>query len=372
MIGIDVTLEGNSAVEKHRLAVIGCGGMESTHEQALMGLRDRVDVVATVDKEIDRARNSANALGAPAAVADYREVLDEVDAVLVVLPHHLHYEVGMACLRAGKHVMMEKPLANTEAQCLDLIQAATECGRTLMTAYVMRFNPLVERLRELINDGTLGEVFQLSIWTEQLTRRPDGDWHNRAATLGGGQFFSHGCHYVDLLLWLLGEPLRGTHVGTRLGTEWLEKEGTSNVTIEFASGALGYHFGTWGARGSKLRYSMHAHGTHGMAELELRSGELRVHRADTIQTVLSADRNSKRAGAQLSHFLDCIEDGRQPLTDGPSSLQGLRVIWRLYEAEERGVMADLRGLGLDESQLLRPGLDRLPAVAGELRVPSRD
>jgi predicted dehydrogenase len=77
--------------------------------------------------------------------------------------------------------------------------------------------------------------------------------------------------------------------------------------------------------------------------------------AEVLMTV-SAD--SKHLGAELVHFVDCLDNGTAPLTDGPGSLQGLRVIWRLYQAEQEGVVADLRGLGLDE-EWDRPGLAQL-------------
>jgi predicted dehydrogenase len=324
--------------------------MESTHEKGFAELGDRVDVVATVDIERERAKHAAQVLGAAKAATDYREVLDDVDAVLVVLPHHLHHEVGMAALRAGKHVLMEKPMANTEAECVELIKTAREVDRVLMTAYPMRFHPLVRRLKEMISDGELGDVFQVSIWTEQLTHYPQGHWGNSIATLGGGQFFSHGCHYVDLLLWFLGDPVSGTHVGTRVGTPWMEGEGTSNVSIEFASGALGYHFGTWGAQGTRLGYAIHAHGTKAMAELDFAGGELRTRNRDGVEVVARAERSSKYVQGELRHFLDCVESGERPETNGPASLQGLRVIWRLYEAEKNKTVADLRGLGLDAAE----------------------
>lgn len=344
---------------KHRLAIIGCGGMESTHEKGFAEILDRVEIVATVDPIIERAQHAAEVLGARIAAPDYRDILDEVDAVLLVLPHHLHYEIGMACLRAGKHVLMEKPLANSEAECLELIHTAAEYDRILMTAYPMRFHPLILRLKELMDEKALGELFQVAIWTEQLTIRPAGDWITSAEKLGGGQFFSHGCHYVDLLLWFLGEPVRGTHIGTRVGTPWMEMEGTSNVTIEFAGGVLGYHFGTWGARGTKLGYSIHAHGTEGMAELDFGAGQLRLHNSDGVSVLAESEHNSKYVHGELGHFLDCIERGEQPLTDGPGSVQGLRVIWRLYQAERDGVVADLSGLAIGDPWDM-PGLDALP------------
>src|SRR5690606_29723663 len=121
---------------------------------------------------------------------------------------------------------------------------------------------LVRKLKEVLDSGEYGECFHMSMWTEQWTRFPGDDhWGHKIATLGGGQLFSHGCHYVDLLLWFLGEPVHGTHTGTNFGTPWMEREGTSDVSIKFASGAVGYHMGTWGARGSKLHYCFQAHCT---------------------------------------------------------------------------------------------------------------
>jgi predicted dehydrogenase len=337
---------------KTRLALVGCGGMSRAHAARFQALSSRLDVVGAVDVDEEKARAAAERVGAPLATTDFREVLPQADAVLLALPHHLHHAVGLECLEAGKHVLMEKPLANSQAECRDLIAAAKSSNKVLMVAYCMRFHPLVERMKQLIADKTYGETFQVSIWTEQFTRYADGHWAHSAATLGGGQFFSHGCHYVDLLLWFLGEPVRGTHLGTNLGTPWMEKEGTSHASIQFASGAIGYHQGTWGARGTRLRNSMHVHTTEGLIELTPDQDQLLLHRGARegqpgVTEVLAQGVGGKPLEREMEHFLDCIENGREPLTNAKDSLQGLRVIWKLYEAEENNVVADLRGLGLE-------------------------
>jgi predicted dehydrogenase len=330
-----------------RVGVIGCGNMAGGYAAAFEGLRERAQVVAAVDIDERRARAWAEHFPEARIATDYRDVLDDLDAVSLILPHHLHHAVGMACLAAGKHVLMEKPLANTEQECLDLMAAAQREQRVLMTAYCMRYHPLVVRMKELLDDKTCGDVFQVSIWTEQHTQYEPGHWALSAEKLGGGQFFSHGCHYVDILLWYLGRPVRGTHLGTNYGTPWMEREGTSNVTVAFESGAMGYHFGTWGAKGTRLGYAFHAHCTDGMIEADIGHGKLILHQGEE-ETVLMETELGKHVGNELVHFVECIETGRRPITDAPSSLQGLRVIWRLYEAETNNTVADLRGLGLDE------------------------
>ena len=238
-----------------------------------------------------------------------------------------------------------------------MIETAKRNDRVLMVAYCMRYHPLVLKFKEAIDSGDYGKVFQLSIWTEQHTQRDTDNWICKADTLGGGQFFSHGCHYVDLMLWMLGKPVRGVHLGSNMCTEWMEKEGTSNVTVEFESGAMGYHFGTWGARGTRLGYSFHAHCEKGMIELNLAKGQVLYlgdvekhvpgdHDPGQKELVLLEAKHAKPTEVEMAEFIDCIETGKKPLTDPVSSLEGLKVIWKLYDAEEAGTMADLKGLGL--------------------------
>jgi len=351
-----------------RLGVIGCGGMSRNFAERMQLIGDRVRVTAAVDLDATLAGKFADAFDHEVRVAtDYHDVLDDVDAVLLVLPHDLHHPVTMTCLDAGKHVLVEKPMANTRAECLEMIDKARQADRVLMVAYVMRYHPLVRQFKDILDAKTYGDCFHLSIWTEQFTRFPPGHWTRSAKQLGGGQLFSHGCHYIDLLLWFLGDPVSGSHVGTNFGTPWMEKEGTSDVAITFASGAVGYHMGTWGARGARIGYAMHAHCTDGLIELDTASGRILLHQFegddgliephiaehanDTTTfgqiTELAHTGTGKHTDKEVLHFIECIENNTTPETDGPESLKSLEVIWRLYEAEAQHRVADLTGLGLE-------------------------
>jgi len=338
--------------------------MGSRFVEGVRALRPRAAMAAVVDIDPQRLRRAAERFPESKAAADYREVLGDVDAALVALPHHLHHPVAKECLEARKHVFLEKPMANTEPECLDLIETAERARRVLMVGYVMRYHPLVLALKEAVDSGRYGDCFHLAIWTEQYTDYGPGHWAREAAKLGGGQLFSHGCHYIDLLLWFLGDPVEGVHVGTRFGTPWMEREGTSSVALKFAGGATGYHFGTWGARGTRLGYSFHAHCTEGMLEANFQNGRLVYHRFKKLeglvephvegretedtggrQVVLFEADSRKHTDEEIAHFVECVETGATPRTGARDALQSLRVIWRLYEAERTGTVADLRGLG---------------------------
>ena len=336
-------------MSKVRLALIGCGGMSRAHASRFFNLSDRLEVAYCVDVDEAKAQGAAEVITGAQVATDYHSVLADVDAALLVLPHHLHYQATMDCLAAGKHVMVEKPMANSEQECREMIAAAAQADRVLMVAYCMRFHPLVVKMKELLDAKLLGDVFQLSIWTEQHTQFPPDSWASSAKKLGGGQLFSHGCHYIDIMLWFMGRPVRGCHLGTNYGTPWMEREGTSNVSIEFEGGALGYHFGTWGAKGSRLKYSFHAHCTEGLLDARLTEGKL-VKVVGGEEEVVAECEVSKHTENEMAHFIECIQTGQQPFTSPEESVQGLKVIWKMYEAEEQGTLADLRGCGLDQFQ----------------------
>ncbi len=354
-------------MEPLRVGLIGCGKMMRTHVSGVNLVKD-VKIVAVCDIIRERAEAVAEVLDHPYIATDFGELTDMVDAVLIALPHDLHYECGAFFARHGKHVLMEKPLCNTEEECLSLIDICHRNNVTLMCAYPVRFWPGIVKLKELVDSGDYGEIIQMSIWTEQLTGAnwlsdPRMTW-GQTARLGGGQFFSHGCHYVDLLLWFLGEPVSGMHFGTKNGTPWMLREGTSAATIKFKNGAIGYHGATWGARGTRLGYDFQIQTEKGLLEYDHGAGVVRLydgsrhHVPGTVEQttnykVLWERPKDEPAGKathfEIAHFAECVRTGKTPLTNGEATLQGLRVIWAMYDAEKHAQIADLRGMGLPEN-----------------------
>ena len=223
-----------------------------------------------------------------------------------------------------------------------------------MCAYPVRYWPGIVKLKELIDSGDYGKVIMMSVWTEQLTHYGPYHWGN-TARLGGGQLFSHGCHYIDLLLWFLGQPVSGTHVGTTVGTEWLLREGTSAVTMKFENGAVAYHGATWGARGTRLGYDFQVQTEKGLLDYDHIAGTItyysrsEVHKPGekskhTVEVLWDQGDAQKATQHEINHFVDCVLTGAKPLTDGESALRSLRVIWKLYDAEKFGIVADLRDI----------------------------
>jgi len=351
-----------------RMGLIGCGCMMSAHAKNVNLVED-IEIVACCDLYPERAQEVADALGNGAKVfTNYMDMdlVNDIDAVLVATNHESHYQIGMFYACHGKHVLMEKPLCNTEEECIRLIEKCEEKDVTLMCAYPVRFWPGVTKLKQLIDSGDYGKAFKMSVWTEQLTGTDACDEFGypkylNTSNMGGGQLFSHGCHYVDIMLWFMGNPVTGAHVGTNLGTPWMLREGTSAMVMKFENGAVGYHGATWGARGTRLDYDIQIHTEKGMLEYEHQSGEIRLYdgayehkpgeildrQKRKILWTRDSDR-SKQTQYEIQHFADSVNNKTLPMTNGRAALQSLRIIWSLYNAEKNGFMADLRGMGIPE------------------------
>ncbi len=347
-------------MEKLRVGLIGCGNMMAAHVRAFQEV-EGVEVTAFCDLYIEKAEKYKNDLAPNAYVTrDYHTMLDYVDAVLVATLHESHYDIGMFFAYNGKHILMEKPLCNTEEECITLIKMCEEKGVTLMCAYPLPYRPIIQEYVDLIHSGEYGNVMQVSMWTEQLTG-VNHIYPGSNGNLGGGQFFSHGCHYVDMMLRILGDPVEGSHFGTNVGTPWMLREGTSTAIFKFKNGTLGYHGATWGARGTHLGWRMQALTDKGMLELTRKDGKNtikfysgeKIHVPDTAETrsfkiIKQVENTGKETQYEINHFIDCVRTGNRPMTDGYSCLQSLRIIWRMYDSENHGTVADLTGLGLDD------------------------
>lgn len=344
-------------MKKIRMGLIGCGKMMKSHIAATSSV-ENVEFTAVCDIDRARAEDVATVLKDTYVTTDYKTMLDYVDAVLVALPHDLHYECGMFFAKHKKHILMEKPLCNTERECKNLIEICEKENVVLMCAYPVRYWPGIVKLKEYVDSGDFGKVIEMSIWTEQNTIVNEDSWL-ATARIGGGQFFSHGCHYVDVMLWFMGNPIEGAHFGTRIGTPNLLEEGTSAAIFKFESGAIGYHGGTWAAKGSRMRYDFQIQTEKGMLEYDHIKGEVRLYNGETVHIPGTVNGESgykilwkresevdKETQHEIKHFANCVINGTKPLTDARSALKGLQVIWKLYDAEKNHTVADLRGLGL--------------------------
>lgn len=316
-----------------RTAVVGLN-MGLTHAYAFHE-SEKSDLRWVVDLDEAKAKSVAEDLGC-GYTTDWTKILDDIDAISFCTPHHLHAPQSLQAIAAGKHVLVEKPLANTEEECLQVIRAAEEKNVKLMVAYVMRYVPGVVRLKEVLDSGKYGRPINANCWIEGFLPPSPGSWFSRKDMLGGGVLFSHGCHYVDLMLWFFGKPDRVTSLGTHAGTEWMEGEGTSHATILFESGTLGHVSCSWGIRHAAPPALFHIHTTEGLLALSRDCLEITAITSTGKEVIYTGERNPERSSNtkyEIEHFLSSIAEDRVPETNGWDALQSHRTIWAAYAAE---------------------------------------
>lgn len=191
------------------VAVIGCGTIaNSAHIPAYMK-NEKVRILYFCDSKLERAKAAVEKYGCGKAVADYKEVLadPEVEAVSVCTPNLMHSVIAIDALKAGKHVLCEKPAARTYDEVLAMQQAQHETGKVLNIGVVNRFNDQVNRIREYIQEGRLGEVYHVYLSFRSHRKIPGlGGAFTTQEIAGGGVLVDWGVHFLDLVMYCLGDP----------------------------------------------------------------------------------------------------------------------------------------------------------------------
>jgi predicted dehydrogenase len=222
-----------------RWGLIGAGSVQIWHAERLKGLADAA-VVAVADPDpASRERFVARTGLQPTLYADHRDLLRDpaVDVVLVGTPHALHAGQVLDALAAGKHVLCEKPLANSRAEAVRLAEAARRAGRVLMVSYQRHADPRFRYIYDQIAGGALGRLtFIAGFLAQEWLRGTAGTWRQDPAQSGGGELHDSGSHLVDMLLWWGGPVVEVFAVQDRRGTA---VDINTALTLRFASGALG-------------------------------------------------------------------------------------------------------------------------------------
>ena len=196
-------------MSKIKVAVIGCGNIaNAAHIPAYMK-NSEVEIKYFCDIILERAEKCVEKYGCGKAVADYHDFLNdpEIDAVSVCTHNDFHSIISIDFLRAGKHVMCEKPAARILSEALEMQKVAHETGKILNIGVVNRFNTYVMKIRELIESGELGEVYHVyaSFRSHRSIPGIGGDFTIKAKA-GGGALIDWGVHFIDLVLYCCGDP----------------------------------------------------------------------------------------------------------------------------------------------------------------------
>lgn len=357
-----------------RIGIIGCGTIGPTHAGALRQI-EGVTLAAVADTDAERARGMAAKFSVTNIYESHAALLADptLDAVTVCTPSGTHAEIGIAAMRAGKHVLLEKPMDVTLEACDRLIEVQQETGRVLAVVSQHRFDAGTKLAKAAVETGQLGTLVLADAtvkWWRTQEYYDSGDWRGTWEWDGGGALMNQGVHTVDLLLWLAGEVTSLYGQVRTAAHRRIEVEDVAAAALTFANGALGTLTATTAAYpGLPVRIDLY--GTLGSLILEgdclralhFTSGESHTSEATAAHALAVAQGGSaavrEDAGqrspsapggavwgdahrAQIEDFLAAIQTGRRPLVDGREGRKPLEVILGVYRSARTGQPVRLR------------------------------
>jgi predicted dehydrogenase len=263
--------------------------------------------------------------GIPRITTDWEQLAADpgIDAVVVATPNALHAPQTIACLEAGKHVLVEKPMARTLAEAEAMNEAAARSGARLMVAHCWRFHADVRALRERIASGQLGDVVKTRGYGVHAGWGPAG-WFVDRELAGGGALLDMGVHAIDTARFLLGDPRPervSASISTRYGDYQVDDDGI--VLIGWDNGASSLvESGWWQPHLAGLEADTEIYGTGGYARVwDFTEGPPGYEHC--AQPMYSA---------QMAEFLDALEQGRAPRPDGGDGAVVMDVVDRAYRS----------------------------------------
>jgi len=281
---------------------------------------------------------------------DYLAVLDEVDAVDICTPPHMHAAMSVEAARRGKHVLTEKIMARTLPEARWMIEEAEKTNIVFMVAFVLRYRPEFEVFQKTCASGGIGEVRQAYIQTQMNMASP-AIWRQNPYHFPMGAFLSHGCHYVDQLIWSVGPIVETANVSHAKTLASLIPGGddTNCAIFRHENGAVSCYAESWAIpfRTDGIRFE--AYGTKGSLQLSYQMDGKRVVRLfnekgqtpifefdPSKQDHMDAFGGAKDMQGQIGHFISCILDRKEPLTHGREGIKPMQAVLAATAAEEEG------------------------------------
>jgi len=324
-------------------AIVGLGSLAINQILPAFAKAEKSKVVALVSGHPDKANKLALRYGvSPKNIYDYRNYDSiknnpEVDVIYIVLPNGMHAEYTVRGLDAGKHVLCEKPMANTPAECEEMIAAARKANRKLMVAYRCRYEPYNREAIRITRSQELGPT-QAIVANAGFKIGDPTQWRLNKKLAGGGSLMDIGIYALNASRYLSGEEpneVNAMMFTTPGDARFKEVEDNINFQLRFPSGVLANCTSSYG-------YFHQSHfrvcGSEGLLELDPATWygglRMRVQRGNTFEEVELPVVD--HFAAEMDHMSDCAMQNKEPLTSGDEGLRDLKIIMGIYEAAKSG------------------------------------
>ncbi len=355
-------LEKESRVETIGFGIVGCGMISHFHAKAISEISGAklVSVFTSRPEQASKVFESANGTGDVYTNLDEMLARPDLHVVCICTPSGAHLEPAVAAAKAGKHVVVEKPLEVSLERCDQLIAACEANNVKLCTIFPSRFSDVNIALKQAIDAGRFGRMTLADTtvkWWRTQEYYDGGGWRGTWKLDGGGALMNQAIHNVDLLLAMMGPVTEVGAFTTLLAHERIEVEDTAVAIVRFASGAIGVIEAATSAYPGLLK-TIGVHGSKGSAVIEqddlLHWSFLQEQPGDSALKERFARKSGATGGAsdpkaishqghlrQLADFVEAIKTGRKPMVDGVEGRKAVELILAIYESQATGKFVKL-------------------------------
>jgi len=344
-------------MKKNRFMLIGCGRISKNHIAATAANKELVELAVVCDPVAERAQQKADSYFEltgvrPIIYTDYKKALEEqnIDCCSIATESGYHAEIALYCIRHGKNVLIEKPMALNTADAELMIHEAKANHVTLGVCHQNRFNTPVQQLRKALDDGRFGKLVSGTariLWNRTMPYYEQAPWRGTWAQ-DGGTLMNQCIHNIDLLQWSLGGEPDTIMAMTGNYLRDIQAEDFGSILIRFKNGAIGIVEGTACVYPKNLEETLSVFGATGTAVI----GGLAVNRVETWNFEKPAEQDkavTALAGtdpkdvygsghnALYANYVNAINEGKEPLVSGTEGIKGMKIILAAYKSQKTGM-----------------------------------
>ncbi len=329
-------------MKKYGFGLIGCGRIARNHLKAITSL-DNARLAAVCDVDPGRLTEASGQYGGR-AYGDYREMLKdpEVEIVSICTPSGLHARMAVDAMNAGKHVLVEKPMAMSLKEAAAMTAAAAQNGVKLGVVHQNRFNKAIVKVRKALDEGRFGKLTHGAItvrWHRDTNYYAQAPWRGTWAQ-DGGCLMNQSIHNIDLLQWLMG-PVESVFAYTATNARTIEGEDAAVAVLKFANGAFATIEASTTIFPSNFEETLHIFGTSGTAGI----GGVAVNKieawrfANQDEAAALADQDKEPPNVYgfghhgiINDIVDAVDSGRPPAVPGEEGRKALEIILAIYHS----------------------------------------
>ncbi|UJF31345.1 Gfo/Idh/MocA family protein [Paenibacillus hexagrammi] len=352
-----------------KVAIIGSGAISTAHIEAYLQFQERCQIVAISDIYVDKAQARIDQFQLNArAVKEYKELLDEdIDVISICTPPYTHAPLTVACLEAGKHVIVEKPMASSLEECDQMNAAAERSGKILSIVAQNRFKTPMMKLKSVLDSGLMGNIVHAqvdSFWWRGHSYY-DLWWRGTWEKEGGGCTLNHAVHHIDALLWMMGRPREIQAFMSNVSHDNAEVEDLSIGLLRYENGALGQVTSSVVHHGEEQQLIFQGSQARVSVPWNLKASSAKQNGfpepnpalEEEIQTFYDTLPEVRYEGhtGQIDNVLTAIETGAPVLIDGVSGRQTLEFIIGIYKSASTGELVRFP-LGPEDPFYTRSGI----------------